>query len=155
MPESSALPSEEVTNYLATRFGVSRDFLARLAFVENRGEIWACRPPALTLHVRGRRPPGLRALRRAPDGLKPTSAFLVALGPEVTAGLADVTREELRLLLLGQRIPSTHAPGYVALAYGGDVLGCGRVANAALQALIPTGRRGELLSILRADFAAM
>ncbi|RLE35736.1 hypothetical protein DRJ12_04920 [Candidatus Acetothermia bacterium] len=80
-----------------------------------------------------------------PDGLKPTSTFLILLGDRIT-----LSRNDLRSLLLGRTIPASSPDGYVALSYNGDVVGCGRVRGGKLQALIPTGRRRELLEILTA-----
>ena len=151
MPDSNA-PSHEAIAFFESRFGVAGDWLAGIAFVARRDEIWACRsaPPA---GLDFDRPSGLRALRRQGAGLKPTSTFLAALGDRITASRIDLDRESLRQLLLGQRLtwPSDLADGPVALCFRGDVLGCGRLGHGRLQALIPTGRRRELLAALDVD----
>jgi hypothetical protein len=145
--ESNAPLEDEILSYFGDRFGVSSDALRDLRFFENGDEIWTTYsfPPA---GIAWERPPGLRALRRMPDGLKPTSAFLALLGPHITASRIDVSGSALRELLLGQRIAAAVADGYVALVFRGDVLGCGRVRANRLHAVIPTGRRQELLESL-------
>jgi len=151
LPESSG-SRERALDLFERRFGVAHDELAAFTFIERQDEIWACRtmPPGT---LTSERPPGLRALRRYKDDLKPTSAFLMALGHRITAARADLTARDLQQVLLGQRIPSpaTLSDGYVAICYQGDVLGCGRVRSEQLQALIPTGRRRELLGVLAAN----
>ena len=89
MPGSST-PSplhEEARRVLGGRFGVDRDAIDGLTFVDRRDEIWACRshPPE---GIASERPSGLRAFRRQADGLKPTSTFLIALGDRITASRA-------------------------------------------------------------------
>lgn len=147
MPASSD-PRTEVLAFFETRFGVN-DALDGLHFIERNDELWAtsaCPPPGLDAE----RPAGLRILRRQPRGLKPTSVVLMLLGDRITRSRVDVDRDELRDLLLGQRI-RTDTPiddGPVALVHRGDVIGCGRLARGELRALIPTGRRRELLGAL-------
>ena len=151
MSDSNALRDEAIA-FFETRFGVAGDWLAEISFVARRDEIWACRsapPSGLDFD----RPSGLRALRRQGAGFKPTSTFLAVLGDRITASRIDLDRESLRQLLLGQRLawPSDVADGHVALCFRGDVLGCGRLGHGRLHALIPTGRRRELLAALDVD----
>ena len=151
MPDSSG-PREEALRLFEQRFGVARESLADLTFIEGREEIWACSsvpPPG----IKPDRPPGVRALRRQVDGLKPTSGFLIALGDRITASRIDLDADALRRILLGRRIPSLsrQSDGYGALCFRGDVIGCGRVRGGSLRGLIPTGRRRELLGVLAAD----
>ena len=145
-------PRDEAVRFFAERFGVSREVLDALTFTDRGDEIWACRsaPPPGIHSVRA---PGLRALRRQGAGLKPTSTFLAALGDRITTSRVDLDRVDLHRLLLGQRIPSQAdvEDGHVALCFRGDVLGCGRIRGGLLQALIPTGRRRELLAALAAE----
>jgi hypothetical protein len=147
LPASNDARRREALDYLDTRFGVAPAVFADAVFVErSSGEIWitsALSPSGL----RPRRPPGLRALRRAPTGLKPTSAFLVSIGPLVTSSRLAFDADSLRQLLLGRRIPCSHSDGYVALAHDGLILGCGLVADGIVHCLIPTGRRQELLDV--------
>lgn len=151
MPDSSAL-REEVLRFLEQRFGVPRESLADLTFIEGREEVWVCSsvpPPG----IQPDRPPGVRALRRQTDGLKPTSAFLIVLGDRITASRVDLDADALQRVLLGQRIPlpSQQSDGYAALRFRGDVIGCGKTRGGLLKGLIPTGRRRELLGALAAD----
>ena len=140
-------PRDTLLQFYGSVFGVAADELAGLDVTETNGEIWAAAaPPPSRVHTR--RPPGLRALRRMPDGPKPTSTFLSCLGPRLHASRVDVDLGSLRALLLGRRIAADLPDSYVALAYGGLVLGCGRVQHSELHALIPTGRRRELLEVL-------
>ena len=137
----------EVVSFFASRFGIDREFLSRLAYRERSNEVWAVSaepPPGIV----SRRPPGLRILRRTPDGLKPTSAFLIHLGKRITSSRVDLDRGTLESLLLGRRLETEDENGYVALSFAGDVVGCGRVHRGHLQAVIPTGRRRELLLAL-------
>ncbi|MDD4904011.1 MAG: hypothetical protein PHV11_03665 [Candidatus Bipolaricaulis sp.] len=158
MPESNGSPSAAERTPSASGmllavygrvFGVPEDALVELRATEKDGEIWASSqdPPR---RVRTRRPPGLRALRRMPDGVKPTSTFLMALADRIRAARIEVDLETLRKLLLGRRIEVDHPDSYVAVAYDGLVLGCGRVQRSELHVLIPTGRRRELLEVLEA-----
>ncbi len=150
MPESGSL-REEVLSYFAERFGVSEDAFSELIFIERKGEIWAASvtfPPAIF----GVRPPGLRALRRMRDKLKPTSLFLRFLGDRITASRVEISAvKDLRVLLLGGELPSELSSGYVAISFRGDVIGCGTVSAGYVKATLPTGRKKELLEILEVD----
>jgi NOL1/NOP2/fmu family ribosome biogenesis protein len=140
-------PRGTLLQFYGSVFGVATEDLAGLDVTEKDGEIWAAAAPT-PYRVRTRRPAGLRALRRMPDGPKPTSTFLSCLGPRIHASRVDVDLESLRALLLGRRLGVDLPNSYVALAYDGLVLGCGRVQRSELHALIPTGRRRELLEVL-------
>jgi NOL1/NOP2/fmu family ribosome biogenesis protein len=154
--EGDSLPSyaslrEEVVGYLTARFGIGGPELERLLFLERGGEVWAatCRAPE-TLSLA--RPEGLRALRRVEGGWKPTSALLEVLGRSITAARLEVEGvDELCALLRGQEIPTSTSSGFVAISFRGDVLGCALARNGRARALIPTGRRQELLEALAAD----
>ena len=157
MLESNDRPNREAREFLSTRFGVTEDALGEVFFFDTGEEIWVASEPGRK-GVVAQRPSGLRALRRAPDGLKPTSSLLCLLDQQITQSRIEVTWEELRTLLLGHRLDISHLTigpaddpeisGYVAVSYQGDVVGCGRVRQPSLQLLIPTGRRRELLSIV-------
>jgi hypothetical protein len=147
LPASNDELRREALDYFDARFGVPHAAFADAVFVEpSNGEIWitSALPPS---GLRPRRPPGLRALRRAPAGLKPTSAFLVSIGPLVASSRLEFDTDSLRQLLLGRRIPCSHSDGYVALSHDGLILGCGLVADGIVHCLIPTGRRQELLGV--------
>ena len=141
---------DDVVGYFAERFGVDLSDLERFLFVEHAGEIWAATaaaPSVLSLA----RPAGVRALRRMESGFKPTSTFLVLLGERIRAGRAEVeTQEDLAALLLGKDLPSSLGPGFAAISFRGDVVGCGTVREGRIRALIPTGRKKELLEALSA-----
>jgi len=145
--ESPAL-RHEITSFFSNRFGVPVNWLDGLAFTEKDHEIWAASAPCPeALH--SKRPSGLRIARRAPRGLKPTSVFLATLGTRISSSRIPLDATTLHTVLMGQRVPlENQSDGYVALVYGNDVLGCGQVHAGLLRALIPTGRRRELLALL-------
>ncbi|MCK5585649.1 hypothetical protein KAJ02_06205 [Candidatus Bipolaricaulota bacterium] len=148
MPASSEL-KQEITAFYLQHFGVPEPFMRDLTIEASKEEIWGGTGAPLP-GVYSARPMGLRIGRKFHAGFKPTSVFLAALGPHVSRSKVSVELEDLRKLLLGQRIPfSGPEEGYVALEYRGDILGCGRCHQGKLHALIPTGRRRELLEILR------
>lgn len=148
MPVSPEL-RQEITSFYVQQFGVPESFMRGLSMEANKEEIWGCTGGSLP-GIYSPRGIGLRIGRNFPRGFKPTSVFLTALGPLITRSRVVVDLEELRALLMGQRIPFSGTEiGYVALSYCGDILGCGRSHDGKLHALIPTGRRRELLEILR------
>lgn len=138
----------EITEYMESRFGVPPTAFDGAALQElGSGEIWIASRDAAAVTAT-RRPPGLRALRRSPEGLKPTSAFLVSIGPLVVCSRVEMDAAALQSLLLGRRLAADAADGYVALSYEKSVLGCGLVSAGSLRCLVPTGRRQELLGVL-------
>ena len=148
LPASPAL-EKRLAAYYASRFGVPASVFAELSLQSKKEEIWATTGRPLP-GIRSARPAGLRVGRDFPQGFKPTSAFLCALGSHIVHGRVCIGSEHLEPLLLGRRIPwDSGDDGYVALDYAGDILGCGRIHRGRLHVLIPTGRRRELLEILR------
>ncbi len=143
--------SDSIAEYYSRRFGVPEDVMRSLRIEANKEEIWATTSPPLA-GVHAARPMGLRIGRDFSGGFKPTSVFLAALGDRIRRSRVPVDFQTLRGLMLGRRIPfsGSEQEGYVALVYEEDVLGCGRIRHGMLQALIPTGRRKELLDILSA-----
>jgi NOL1/NOP2/fmu family ribosome biogenesis protein len=140
---------QQIIDFYAQQFGIPQSFMESLAMEANKEEIWGWTGHTLP-GLQAIRSSGLRIGRNFPGEFKPTSVFLAALGPIILRSRVDVDLADLRALLLGQRIPySGSEAGYVALAYKNDVLGCGRCRDGKLHALIPTGRRSELLEILR------
>lgn len=92
---------------------------------------------------------GIRLLRVQGHLLKPTSFGLMVLGPRVKNRRVELTRQELRELLLGRPLKKPGLPhGYVALCLDGEVLGCGEVRGETLRGQIPRARRQELLIVL-------
>lgn len=146
MPESNT-PRDQAIDFYVTEFGVDREWLETLSYYQRSDEIWATSAGAIP-PLASPRLPGLRILRRAPGGLKPTSVFLSFLGERITARRVSVDLETLRALLLGQWVSANATDGYVAIVHSGDVFGCGRVRDNRMRALIPTGRRRELLNAL-------
>jgi len=144
---SSDRLSVEACAYFEGRFGVDRATLCGLRFRERGDDVWVDSASA-PIDVVARRPPGLRVLRRTPHGLKPTTAFLIHLGARITASRVEVDLDRLEALLLGRKLDTDQSDGFVALSYRGDIVGCGRIGRGLLQALIPTGRRRELLVAL-------
>jgi NOL1/NOP2/fmu family ribosome biogenesis protein len=147
LPESNASPKERLLEFYGRAFGVPEEDLSPLCVTEKGAETWVA-SAELPPEVHTRRPPGLRALRWMPDGPKPTSAFLSALGERIRRARIDLDLATLRALLLGRRVPVALPDSYVALSHRGLVLGCGRVQRSELHALMPTGRRRELLEVL-------
>ncbi len=139
---------DEVVAYFADRFGVAESAFTGIMFIPRTDEVWAASvlPPAV---LNSPRPPGLRAVRRWNGGLKPTSVFLRFLGDRITAARAEIDDcATLRTVLRGGTIPAQITPGYVAIVFRGDVIGCGIARGGAVKAVIPTGRRRELLEII-------
>jgi NOL1/NOP2/fmu family ribosome biogenesis protein len=148
LPVSPELRSE-LTDYYERQFGIPRAVMDSLELEMNREEIWGGTAKRLP-GIQAVRSMGLRVGRAFHGGIKPTSVFLAALGPYVTRSRISVGWDDLRKLMLGQSIPCQQPEkGYVALDYEGDVLGCARLHGGRLQALIPAGRRKDLLEILR------
>jgi len=147
LPESNASPRERLLEFYGRAFGVPEEDLSSLCVTEQGAESWVA-SAQFSPEVHTRRPPGLRALRWMPDGPKPTSTFLSALGERIRRARIDLDLATLRALLLGRRVPVARPDSYVALSHRGLVLGCGRVQRSELHALIPTGRRRELLEVL-------
>ena len=141
--------SEEIIYYVNFRFGVARNVLEQLHFTENeKGEIWvtsAATPPC----IRAFRPTGIRAFRRTPHGLKPTTTFLCHLGDLVVKSRVEINNvTTLEAFLLGKRISYPLDDGYAAICYKGDILGCAQVKAEMAKAVISTKKRRELLDII-------
>jgi NOL1/NOP2/fmu family ribosome biogenesis protein len=81
---------------------------------------------------------GIRLVRVQKLGLKPTSFGLMFLGPRIQRRRVELTREELRELLLGHPLRKPGLPqGFVALSLEGEVVGCGEVRGELLRCQIP------------------
>ena len=151
MPASNDPLTSEMTAFFADRFGIAPLHLAGLTFRERGAEVWAtsAEPPhALSL----RRPAGLCAGERSEQGFRPSSPFLTALGDQITAARCELSREQLRRVALGQKIPIDGSNGPVAVCSHGDVFGAGQIRDGLLQLLLPTGHRNELLRALEGTF---
>jgi len=131
--------------YLRERFGVE-ELPGRV--VERARGLWLTTadlvPEGVKVHS-----VGVRLFYLQGKVLKPASFGLSFLGERIRRRRVEVTLEELERLLLGQAVEKPTAPeGYVALAYRGDVIGCGKVKEGKLSAEISKARRRELLSAL-------
>ena len=147
---SENLSLTEIRSLLVNRYGISEPFVDRLRFTVRGDEIWATTAPETEWETIASRPPGIRALRMLPRGVKPTSGFLVFLGSEVRSARVEIEdQKELEQLLLGRSSPSEREDGYVAVSFCGDVIGCGEVRHGKLRALLATGRRNTLLHIFQ------
>jgi rubrerythrin/NOL1/NOP2/fmu family ribosome biogenesis protein len=99
---------------------------------------------------------GIRLVRVQKLGLKPTSFGLMFLGPRIQRRRVELTREELRELLLGHPLRKPGLPqGFVALSLEGEVVGCGEVRGELLRCQIPRARRQELLIVLAQESSVL
>ncbi len=143
MPSCADLP--EKAEKLLREFGVE-ELPGRLLF--RHDSLWLTTAPEIPEGVRVHSV-GVRLLRVQTHGLKPTSFGLMVLGERITARRVELSREELRELLLGRALKKPGLPqGYVALCLEGEVIGCGEVRGETLRCQIPLGRRQELLIAL-------
>lgn len=143
MPSFVDLPEE--AEKLLREFGVE-ELPGRLVF--RHDSFWLTTAPEIPEGVRVHSV-GVRLLRQKARGFKPTSFGLMILGELIKARRVEVSREELRELLLGRALKKPGLPqGYVALCLEGEVIGCGEVRGETLRSQIPLGRRQELLIAL-------
>lgn len=143
MPSYADLPEE--AEKVLRDFGVE-EIPGRLVF--RHDAFWLTTAPEVPEGVRVHSV-GVRLLRVQDHGLKPTSFGLMLLGERIKARRVELSREELRELLLGRPLKKPGLPqGYVALCLAGEVLGCGEVRGDTLRCQIPLGRRQELLVAL-------
>lgn len=146
MPSSDEQANEALT-YFRERFGVE-ELPGRV--VERGDSLWLTTAPEVPEGVRVHSL-GVRLLRRQKGGLKPTSFGLMLLGDRIRAQRVNLSRSDLESLLQGRTLTRKDlTPGYVALCFEGDVLGCGHVKGGLLRCQIPRGRRQELLIALEA-----
>lgn len=71
---------------------------------------------------------GLRALRKVPQGWKPTTPILQFFDKYITRNRLSLTHEQWKQILSGQAIDCLKdeiSPGYVALELEGVIVGCG------------------------------
>ncbi len=139
---------EEVISFLYSRFGIEGEVLDKLHFVRQKEEeLWVTSAPT-PCGIESSRPAGVRAFRRTPGGLKPTTVFLCLLGDHVKKSRIEVDEYTLKQLLLGNAISCEIDKGYIAISYRGDVLGCGEARQGKVRARISTKKRRELLGCL-------
>lgn len=143
----------EVLRYLPQRFGVPVEVLDRYNYIWSGYAIWMTSVPLELLpnHKAVQRI-GLRALRKVPNGWKPTTPLLQFLDKYITLNKVTLTEEQWKRLLSGQAIdclhetvlPETISPGYVALALGDVIVGCGFFNGRFLNHQVSKVRAAEL-----------
>ena len=147
MPSSDEQANEALT-YFRERFGVE-ELPGRV--VERGDSLWLTTAPEMPNGIKIHSL-GIRLLRKQKKGLKPTSFGLMLLGDRIRAQRVNLSRSDLENLLQGRTLTRKDlTPGYVALCFEGDVLGCGHVKGGLLRCQIPRGRRQELLIALAAE----
>ena len=147
MPSSDEQANEALT-YLRERFGVE-ELPGRV--VERGDSLWLTTAPEMPNGIKIHSL-GIRLLRKQKKSLKPTSFGLMLLGDRIRAQRVNLSRSDLENLLQGRTLTRKDlTPGYVALCFEGDVLGCGHVKGGLLRCQIPRGRRQELLIALAAE----
>ena len=147
MPSSDEQANVALT-YFRERFGVE-ELPGRV--VERGDSLWLTTAPEVPEGVKVHSL-GIRLLRKQKKSLKPTSFGLMLLGDRIRAQRVNLSRSDLENLLQGRTLTRKDlTPGYVALCFEGDVLGCGHVKGGLLRCQIPRGRRQELLIALAAE----
>ncbi|MCS7187706.1 MAG: hypothetical protein RMK89_12240 [Armatimonadota bacterium] len=124
----------EVLRYLPQRFGIPVEVLDRFNYIWSGGAIWMTSVPLELLpnHKAVQRI-GLRALRKVPQGWKPTTPLLQFFDQHITRNRISLTHEQWKQILSGQAIDCLRegiltdeiSPGYIALELDGVVVGCG------------------------------
>ena len=147
MPSSDEQANEALT-YFRERFGVE-ELPGRV--VERADSLWLTTAPEMPNGIKIHSL-GIRLLRKQKKSLKPTSFGLMLLGDRIRTQRVNLSRSDLENLLQGRTLTRKDlTPGYVALCFEGDVLGCGHVKGGLLRCQIPRGRRQELLIALAAE----
>jgi len=147
LPSSDEQANEALT-YFRERFGVE-ELPGRV--VERGDSLWLTTAPEMPNGIKIHSL-GIRLLRKQKKSLKPTSFGLMLLGDRIRAQRVNLSRSDLENLLQGRTLTRKDlTPGYVALCFEGDVLGCGHVKGGLLRCQIPRGRRQELLIALAAE----
>ncbi len=143
----------EVLRYLPQRFGVPIEVLDPFIYLWSGGAIWMTgAPPELLPKHRVVQRVGIRALRKVPNGWKPTTPLLQFLDRHITRHRVALTEEQWKKLLGGQAldgmregIPTTGlTPGYVALALDDILIGCGHFNGRFLNHQLSKVRAAEL-----------
>ncbi|MEM2566840.1 MAG: hypothetical protein QXY85_08490, partial [Candidatus Nitrosocaldus sp.] len=122
--------------------------------VESADSIWVTSADLSCADVLGKVSSiGMRLAHIMDGRFKPTSYALMWLQPHIKSGIVSVTLDELVKLLLGQsvKLRSDNTRGFVAIAFEGDILGCGFFTGDELRCEMPKGRRAELLDVLHCE----
>lgn len=149
MPDSES-EEAQAAEYLKNRFGIDIDELD-YALKERSGDIWLVSKQVkqidddLSVETYG-----VRAIRFLKIGLKPTTYLLQLLEDEIEKNIFELEEDELKTLLAREdMIPADfEEDGYVALKYGGRVIGCGFYKDDVVSSRVPKGRSKEFLEFL-------
>ncbi|MCS7265208.1 MAG: hypothetical protein NZ805_10295 [Armatimonadetes bacterium] len=143
----------EVLRYLTQRFGIPIEVLDRYNYIWSGGAIWMTSVPLelLPKHKAVQRV-GLRALRKVPQGWKPTTPLLQFFDRYINRNRLSLTYEQWRQILNGQAIDCFRegiltekiSQGYVALELDGVVIGCGFFNGRFLNHQLSKVRAAEL-----------
>jgi hypothetical protein len=138
------IDTEDVLNYVASRFGVRSEDLKKFNIVERSGDFWLVSDqnlPDLDYETQG-----VRFVRDTGKYLKPTTYGLQILGEKISNAQIQVNREELKTVLDGDMVEKEMKvdEGYVAIIYKERIIGCGLYKDNLLSSRIPKGRGKEL-----------
>jgi len=142
---------EALLGYLFERFGIPDEAFHGLNFFESSESIWVTSADLDIANAIGNViSVGIRLAHIIDGRFKPTSYALMWLQPYITSSIVQVEVQELTQLLLGQPVKARFdcARGYVAIAFEGDIIGCGFYTGEELLCEMPKGRRAELLDAL-------
>lgn len=143
----------EVLRYLPQRFGVPIEVLDPFTYLWSGGAIWMTSVPLELLpQHRAVQRIGIRALRKVPNGWKPTTPLLQFFDRHITHHRVALTEEQWKRLLSGQALDCSRegiptaglTPGYVALALGDILIGCGYFNGRFLNHQLSKVRAAEL-----------
>ncbi len=146
----------EVLRYLPQRFGIPVEVLDRYNYIWSGGAIWMTSVPLELLPTHGAvQRVGLRALRKVPQGWKPTTPLLQFFDRYITRNRVSLTQEQWKQLLSGQAIDCLKegiltdqlSPGYIALELDGVIVGCGFFNGRFLNHQLSKVRAAELAEI--------
>ncbi|HDI46028.1 MAG TPA: hypothetical protein ENF60_01680 [Candidatus Omnitrophica bacterium] len=144
---------EEVKDYFLRRFGIPESFWIEHTIFFRKDKGWIINPVILNLDVAFEdkiSSLGFPFVRKLGKSLKPTSWGLIYLGHRITRNIVNLNLGDLKEILLRGRIIYNQelTPGYVALNYDGNVVGCGFYQNSIVEVQIPKARRKSLLEII-------
>lgn len=139
---------EDAWNYIEERFGINKEELEDYKIIKKAGDFWLTSQddePDLEYET-----VGIRFLRDTGKYIKPTTYGLQILGDRIESSNLEVSKDELMTLLNGDMIERDMGieKGYVAIIYGGRVIGCGLYKDELVSSRISTGRAGELENLL-------
>jgi len=146
----------EVLRYLPQRVGIPVEVLDRYNYIWSGGAIWMTSVPLELLPThRAVQRVGLRALRKVPQGWKPTTPLLQFFDRYITRNRVSLTQEQWKQLLSGQAIDCLKegiltdqlSPGYIALELDGVIVGCGFFNGRFLNHQLSKVRAAELAEI--------